>query len=566
MQIINFPIFFRTIQFLKPEQIFYRIWYAIRTRARCGLPTAISKIPDHIHWGPLQRCTTFLPYRWTDADDITQGTFKFTNDTAHYGTSIDWQPKDKNRLWRYNLHYFQYLHSNGGIQPEAALRLAKHWIDHNPPGSPDAWDPYPVSLRLVSWIKYLSSASLSQEVCQRIVRSAYQQALWLEQFIEYHLLGNHLFKNAKALVFTGLFFKGRDAQRWLSKGMQLLDREINEQILPDGGHFERSPMYHAMILEDCLDLLNICYDRVESLSAAVVEGLRSATCHMVEFLNGISHPDGQISLFNDAAFGIEAQPADLCAYYEKVLGETPPALDGDAVEFPNVGYFIICPNPQNRMIIDCGPIGPQYLTGHAHCDTLSFELSLKGRRFIVDSGCFGYDEGAMRDYNRGNEGHNTLTVDGKNQSEVWKSHRCARRAQPLYAKLSRDSDGEIVFEGAHDGYRRLNGGPIHHRRISWSDNTYLIQDRVEGGGRHDVQSRLHIHPALEVQDAINGFVIRDKHDILARISLLQDEDIEKTQGWYCQEFGKKEKCAVLRTRHQNVPLPFSGGWQIKVEG
>jgi uncharacterized heparinase superfamily protein len=325
-------------------------------------------------------------------------------------------------------------------------------------------------------------------------------------------------------------------------------------------------MYHAMILEDCLDLLNICHDRLESLTAAIVEGLRSTTRRMVEFLSGITHPDGQISLFNDAAFGIEAHPADLCAYYERVSGETAPAINGDTVEFPNAGYFIIRPGTQNRMIIDCGPIGPPYQTGHAHCDTLSFELSLKGRRVVVDSGCFGYEEGAIRDYNRGNAGHNTLTIDGKNQSEVWKSHRCARRAQPVYAKLSKGSDGAIVFEGAHDGYRRLQGGPVHHRRISWSDNTYLIQDRVDGSGRHDVESRLHILPALEVHGAMNGFVIKDKHDILARISLLEEESIEKTDGWYCPEFGFQKKCAVLRARHKNVTLPYAIGWQIKVEG
>jgi hypothetical protein len=183
----------------------------------------------------------------------------------------------------------------------------------------------------------------------------------------------------------------------------------------------------------------------------------------------------------------------------------------------------------------------------------------------VDSGCFGYDEDAMRDYNRGNAGHNTLTIDGKNQSEVWKSHRCARRAQPLYAKLSRGSDAAIVFEGAHDGYRRLDGGPVHHRRISWSDNTYLIEDRVEGSGRHEVESRLHIHPALEVDSSRRAVVIRDMHDMLARISLLEEESIEKTDGWYCPEFGTQEKCAVLRARHKNVSLPYTAGWQIEVQ-
>jgi uncharacterized heparinase superfamily protein len=324
-------------------------------------------------------------------------------------------------------------------------------------------------------------------------------------------------------------------------------------------------MYHAMILEDCLDLLNICQDRLGLPSPKIVERLRSGARHMAEFLIGMTHPDGQIALFNDAAFGIEAPPPDLLAYYENVTGGTAPALDGDAVQFPSAGYFIISPSPLNKMIIDCGPIGPPYQTGHSHCDTLSFELSLKGRRVVVDSGCFGYEAGAMRDYNRGNAGHNTVTIDGKNQSEVWKSHRCARRAQPLYATLSKGSGGKCVFKGAHDGYHRLNGGPVHHRRISWSDHTYLIQDRLEGNGRHEVESRLHIHPALEVDGSRKAFVIRDKRDILARISRQEEESIEKIDGWYCPEFGTKEKCVVLRRRYNKVSLPHAGGWLIHVE-
>ena len=87
------------------------------------------------------------------------------------------------------------------------------------------------------------------------LKSLYEQALWLEKNIEYHLLANHYFKNGKALIFAGMYIAGQDAERWLKKGRQIIASELEEQILPDGGHFERSPMYHAMILEDCLDIL-----------------------------------------------------------------------------------------------------------------------------------------------------------------------------------------------------------------------------------------------------------------------------------------------------------------------
>ena len=83
----------------------------------------------------------------------------------------------------------------------------------------------------------------------------------LEKRIESHLLGNHLFANAKALVFAGTYFSGAEADRWLNRGISILEREIPEQILLDGGHFELSTMYHALIFEDLLDLCNLlkCY-------------------------------------------------------------------------------------------------------------------------------------------------------------------------------------------------------------------------------------------------------------------------------------------------------------------
>ena len=83
------------------------------------------------------------------------------------------------------------------------------------------------------------------------------QVRFLRKRLEIHLLGNHLFANAKALVFAGLYFTGNEADEWLGKGLAILEREVPEQVLRDGGHFERSPMHHGIILEDLLDLLNV---------------------------------------------------------------------------------------------------------------------------------------------------------------------------------------------------------------------------------------------------------------------------------------------------------------------
>ena len=94
----------------------------------------------------------------------------------------------------------------------------------------------------------------------------FKNAQWLEKRIEWHILGNHLFANGKALLFAGLFFSGKQAEIWLKKGLTIISKELDEQILTDGGHFELSPMYHAIFLEDLLDLINFSKNYLSKIS------------------------------------------------------------------------------------------------------------------------------------------------------------------------------------------------------------------------------------------------------------------------------------------------------------
>ncbi len=550
---------------LKPEQILYRGWYAFLKQMPRFSRAALS-FPEHFEWAGVGFRVPFPSYPLLDSSEIEHGSFRFLNDVEHFQSHVNWKLTCKGRLWRYNLHYFQYLLPKKPLDSMVGLNLIRDWIEHVPPGTPDAWDPFPISLRLVNWLKYMSITSLTDADHALVVRSICRQARFLENSLEHHLLGNHLFKNAKALLFCGLSFSGPDAERWLAKGLRLLRRELEEQVLPDGGHFERSPMYHCMILEDCLDLLNICRCSSRPDVRGLSDRLETAVRRMTFFLQGMSHPDGRIALFNDAALGIELDPGDLAAYYERLIQEPAPRPEPPFWSFPETGYFVMAPAVGDHMLIDCGPVGPDYQPGHSHCDTLSFELSLKGRRVIVDSGCFQYEDGPVRQYNRGNMGHNTITVDGRNQSEVWGAHRCARRARPLHAGLDKRGDGALVFEGAHDGYKRLDGSPIHHRRVVWAGNTITIEDRVEGSGAHEIESRLHIHPALEVHHDGDGVLVKDGALPIASITSEGAGDVEQTGGWYCPEFGRKEPCVVLRVKSANHGLPYVGKWVFKIPG
>jgi uncharacterized heparinase superfamily protein len=545
-------LYFHTIRHLRPKQVSSRLLRKLNAQTKgLSAPTSFT----------LRQLT--VSTSWVGKPSKCEDGFNFINLRRDFPAGgIDWLCPEMPKLWRYNLHYFDYLLDAGRPKVERC-QLIDDWIAGNPVGAPDAWEPFPVSLRIVNWIKFLFGEGRGQTKPEWL-KSLYQQALWLERNIEYHLLANHLFKNAKALVCAGLFFEGTDADRWRLKGLELLCREIAEQVLPDGGHFERSPMYHSMIMEDCLDLINICLADGSLAAQALADKLPPTCRKMMAFLLGMAHPDGQIALFNDAAFGIEASPTDLAEYYERVIGETPPAPGGSSWAFPDTGYFVMAPQPDDRLVVDCGPIGPDYQPGHSHCDTLSFELSLKGRRVIVDSGCCQYEDGDIRKYNRGNVGHNTVAVDGENQSEVWGAHRCARRAYPLYARLNERGDGSIFFEGAHGGYKRLRGKPIHQRSITWAKNQITIEDRIEGQGTHDIESRLHIHPDLKVEAADNGARVTDNGQTLMTVSAEGQGRVEIESGWYCPEFNIKHKCPVLTIKLRRIILPLRFGWHLQL--
>jgi uncharacterized heparinase superfamily protein len=334
------------------------------------------------------------------------------------------------------------------------------------------------------------------EMPSEAVHSLAVQARHLSRNIEVHLFGNHLFANAKAMVFAGSFFRGPEAEMWLREGLTILDREIPEQILPDGGHFERSPMYHSLILEDLLDLINLgrAYpDIFETIGAVRIVSWEDVANRMRYWLCAMCHPDGEIALLNDAAFGIAPSLAELDAYAARLGFPTVVRLEDGITQLQESGYIRIQKNSA-VLLLDVGPLGPDYLPAHGHADTLSFEMSLHGHRVIVDSGVSRYDDSPARLFQRGTKAHNTVIVDDKDSSEVWGSFRVARRAKPFGLKISEEKD-EIEVVCRHDGYRRLPGRVIHYRSWKLGWNKLTIEDRLEGSFS-SAQSRWLLAPAI----------------------------------------------------------------------
>lgn len=299
--------------------------------------------------------------------------------------------------------------------------------------------------------------------------------------------------NAKALVFAGTFFFGDEPERWRRAGLRLLARELPEQILADGGHFERSPMYHSAILEDVLDLVNLAGIFPDAISEKLCGEWRTSAQKMRVWLAVMCHPDGEIALFNDAALNIVPQPVEIENYARRLgLGEFPSPRDGITL-LRESGYARL-QKDEAVLIVDVAPIGPDYLPGHAHADTLTFELSLFGSRIIVDSGTSTYDNTSERHAQRSTAAHNTVEVDGENSSEMWGSFRVARRAKPHDLKIDPRRD-TLRMSCSHDGFRRLPGKVTHSREWRLRERELEITDTLIGKFGCAV-SRFHFHPSV----------------------------------------------------------------------
>jgi len=540
--------YFHTIRFLKPAQLYNRLWFCLYR------PKPDLKSRPEIRLLSGKWCET----THRESTLLSPSRFCFLNKEREISTSGDWNHTGWEKLWLYNLHYFDDLNADGAdIRHQWHLELIQRWIRENPPASGVGWEPYPVSIRIANWIKWtLTGNGLPEEA----IHSLAVQTRYLCRRLERHLLGNHLIANAKALLFAGYYFKGVEADHWKATGEKILLKELNEQILPDDGHFERSPMYHSIVLEDVLDCLNLL--NAYGLTGNDLRGLLMEKAGlMLKFLADILHPDGNIPFFNDCAFGVTAPPRELFGYAGRLgIGDRRGIPTRNVIGKPDFGLWVI-KSGEIHVIVDAGPIGPDYLPGHAHCDTLSYEMSVAGKRFIVNSGTYAY-EGPERNLFRSTAAHNTVRIDDEEQHEIWANFRVARRGYPFDVSIEENNE-ECWFEGAHDGYGRLKGNPVHRRKILLSEGKMSVEDSIEGSGTHQGESYIHLHPDVEVVSTEANEVLCNLDGNRVTIRSTSDGSLQVENGFFSPEFGKKvgNKAVVLRKKGST---PFAINYEILI--
>lgn len=537
-----------TIRFLKPVQIYARLWFAL-------IPPSVDTRPAP----PMRKS----PLIWTDVpvkpiSMIGPNRFCFLNEEHEAAGPSAWTDSSLGSLWLFNLHYFDDLNAvDANSRCDQHRTLIHRWIAENPAPLGPGWNPYTISMRSVNWIKWsLRGNDLSSDARNSLAT----QIRLLYRRPEVHIQGNHLLANAKALIFAGRFFDSDESDLWLQKGTELFEMQLNEQILPDGGHYERSPMYQGILLEDLLDVVKLLEQEPRGPGNAdmYLDHWRDLAARMLSWLSNMVHPDGQIALFNDAAFRISHSPLVLSQYGQN-LGIGSVSDDRSVHVHLRESGYIRYYQEDLTAILDVGEIGPPHIPAHAHADTLSYELSSGGKRIVVDSGTSCYALNHDREYQRSTAAHNTVEIDGSDSSEVWGVFRVARRARPTGLQISEDS-GSLTVRCAHDGYRRLPGRPQHLREFKLDADAITVTDSIEGKGRHVVKGFLHFHPCVQVRhnpDDPHSFDLLMDGFRFGLVQVAMWERVALEPSMYAPEFGIQQPNQKLVSLWTGI-VPFQG--------
>jgi len=385
---------------------------------------------------------------------------------------------------------------------------------------------------------------------QRWLESAYQHAHFVHgNFSRYSSANNHLIGEATGLFIAGLTWPFWPRMRsWMEQAKAILEREVLLQNAPDGVNREQSASYQQFVLDMLLLTLLAGKANGQWFSAAYESRIEA----MLEYLASIMDVAGNVPNFGDADDGQMsrlAQGGAACSYRALLaaggtlfrnadLKAKAGAMDdrtrwlfgpqADALfeeqravqprlpvrrSFPRGGYYVLgCDfetRDEIRLVADAGPLGYQTIAAHGHADALSFTLSVGGLDFLVDPGTYAYHTQAQwRQYFRGTAAHNTLRIDGRNQSQSGGSFMWLRKAE-VGCSLWRSTAERDIFEGWHDGYARLADPVMHSRRITLEKRPrrIVIEDQLKMRGAHEVELMFHCSESCQVRPTAEGFAL-----------------------------------------------------------
>ena len=527
-----------------------------------------------------------------------------------YGKLLDYRDPnlvgDIKYLWEPNRHLQlvslaqAYALSGKRRYYDALVEQLESWFIACPYALGPNWaSALEAGIRLVNWalawqlVQPIDDADFKS----RWLRSVYEHAHFIRHWFSAHSsANNHLLGEATGLFVAALTWPHwPELAEWGRQAKAILEREALAQNAPDGVNREQAVWYQQFVLDMLLTCLLAAKANGEPFSAAYEQRIEA----MMDYLAAIMDVGGNVPMFGDADDGylVRLDPGPGFAPQHSALGlgallfrrgdfklkagalddrahwllgagaaSQYDALQAEATRlpvrqsFPQGGYYILGADlgtpAEIRAVVDAGPLGYTTIAAHGHADALSFTLSVGGREFLVDPGTYAYHtQERWREYFRGTVAHNTVRIDGLDQSEqggnfMWVKH--ARAGCGLWLSSSEKD----TFEGWHDGYLRL-ADPVKHCRLLALDKRarrLLIEDSLTMAEEHEVELLFHCAEECRVDAVAQGYLI-ERDGITLELALPPEGTAEiyrgslsPLSGWISRGFDRRQPTSTLLWR------------------
>ena len=463
-----------------------RIWFRglfYGNSLRGRRPQALTLIPDE---------------NWPGSSDrgagLVDGRFRFLNHTLNAEDAFT-EALEAGPAWQAELHGFDWLLDMRAVGTEARNCVAS-WIAANPKWHPLTWRPDVLSSRLCNWLTHAEfmSAGADAAFATTFLDNTARQVKHLRRVARFIPDGLDRMLVTKARVYAALCLPG--GARHAPRLVRIIAAMCDRQILPDGGHIERSPKAQLTALRHLIDLRSI----LQASNIDVPEALQQAIDRAAPMLRFYRHGDGGLALFNGSNEG-EAWLVDVVLTKAESRGKP-------LTSAPHTGFERFMAN-RTLVIADCG--APPVVGKGAHAGALSFEMSVGKQRIVVNCGAYAGRDEQWKLAQRSTAAHSTMVVDDRNSAEIREDGSIG--ARPITVTSERlEADGNTWFDLSHDGYARALD-LIHRRRIyvNASGTDVRGEDTLEGTGDHKFAIRFHLHPSVKAS------LVKDGASVLLRL-------------------------------------------------
>ncbi len=504
-------------------------------------------------------------WRWSPADAIWRqapdtgrhwpqkffNSIHFREGNPHGDIRIAWEPS---RLQQLVTLALLAERSDPHIRLKAVVLIESQlasWVRLNPP------------LAGIHYISAMECALRVISVCHALDRvrehllNAEETWAALTTLVEFHAgfiarrlslhssTGNHTVAEAAGLVYAAVLFPHLpNAHHWKKRGLELLEREADRQILADGSGLEQAFWYLLFIA----DLFGMVAELLRHYNEPVPAAIDAAVQRARSFLNAVADSLESLPPIGDADGGFALSPALRISW---MPNPTRPRMRS----FPDGGYTVLNAGGKEgcSVLFDHGPLGMPPSCGHGHADALAVCVAINGAPLLIDSGTYLYTGAPKwRSYFRGTRAHNTVMVNGLDQARQETAFLWSKFFHSSLVRSEETSAGTVRLLARHDGYADVDA--IHWRGVvQRAGGELIVLDRLEGGGTHALELNWHlaIPPATTEGEALhfNGYSRPVSMRIWGGTSTVVSGQTDPLHGWKSQSYGKKEIGAVCCTRY-----------------